>query len=198
LRLHSDYRKQDSQTYPLAQAYLFSVIVAAIVRLPYIARQLRSSDPTFDSVPAGICTEVLMHYSLIAATIPCLKPFVISFNTGWGQGNQGQGSSYVLESYVQKKGGHSLGMKSDNVISQSNHSQAETDLPLRPDPHAHNWSIIVDDHKTPSSRREEADGSVGSRESQQMFIRQTAAWSVRYDVDESASTVPSTEIAVAK
>ncbi|GFN13965.1 hypothetical protein AtubIFM56815_002774 [Aspergillus tubingensis] len=39
-----------------------------------------------------VATEVLLHSSLMAATVPCLKPFVIAFNTGWGQGGQKDGS----------------------------------------------------------------------------------------------------------
>ncbi|PWY75985.1 hypothetical protein BO94DRAFT_499295 [Aspergillus sclerotioniger CBS 115572] len=39
-----------------------------------------------------VATEVLLHCSLMAATVPCLKPFVIAFNTGWGQGGQKEGS----------------------------------------------------------------------------------------------------------
>jgi hypothetical protein len=33
-----------------------------------------------------ITTAVLLHYSIMVSTVPCLKPFVIAFNTGWGQG----------------------------------------------------------------------------------------------------------------
>lgn len=34
----------------------------------------------------------------MAATIPCLKPFVIAFNTGWGQGIRKNGESYYYNS----------------------------------------------------------------------------------------------------
>lgn len=33
-----------------------------------------------------IATAVVLHYSIMVSTVPCLKPFVIAFNTGWGQG----------------------------------------------------------------------------------------------------------------
>lgn len=39
-----------------------------------------------------VATEGLLHGSLMAATVPCLKPFVIAFNTGWGQGGPKEGS----------------------------------------------------------------------------------------------------------
>lgn len=176
---------------------LARVILTAIVRVHYIALQLRSSDPTFDWVPAGICTQVLMNYSLMAATFPCLKPFVISFNTGWGQGNQGIGSSYVLESFSRQKRDGSRGLKSDNIVSDSKHSKPVNNFPLRPDPHTHNWSIGHDGNQIRPARGEDADGSMTSQESQQMIIRRTAGWSVKYETDDSLSAAPSKEIGIA-
>lgn len=174
-----------------------SVIIAAIVRLQYVAIQLRSENPTFDGIPAGICTQVLMNYSLIAATIPCLKPFVISFNTGWGQGSQGKGSSYVLESFGQQKGGNSEAPRSGNLTSHTKHSQTGNEMSLRPDPHEHNWTIAHEDNEARSTRAVDANGSVASKESQQMFIRQTAAWSVHYESDEPVTLPSSKDIGLA-
>jgi hypothetical protein len=179
----------------LAHADVPSVIAAAIARVHYIAIQLRSSDPTFDAIPAAISTQVLMNYSLIAATIPCLKPFVISFNTGWGQGNHGKGSSYVLNSLTKRNGGDSGAPKSQTLASH--HSQTGNNLRLRPDVHEHNWTIAHDDKETQSGRGEEADGSVASKESQQMIIRRTAGWSVKYEADDASPPPPTDQIGIA-
>lgn len=51
-------------------------------RLYYLSRTLSSADPTFDIVPFILLTQVEQHYSLIAATIPCLRPFLKAANTG--------------------------------------------------------------------------------------------------------------------
>lgn len=48
--------------------------------------------------PTLIATEVLLHCSIMLATVPCLKPFIIAFNTGWGQGVTGTPET----SYYQK------------------------------------------------------------------------------------------------
>ena len=39
-----------------------------------------------------------MHCSIMLATVPCLKPFIIAFNTGWGQGVTAiHGTSYYKQ-----------------------------------------------------------------------------------------------------
>ena len=60
------------------------VIPAAIFRLVYLTRALRSAQPLLDSVPAFICTQIELHYGLMSATFPTLKAFVGAFNTAWG------------------------------------------------------------------------------------------------------------------
>lgn len=42
-----------------------------------------------------VATEAVLHYSIMTATVPCLKPFVIAFNTGWGQGIRRKGGYYA-------------------------------------------------------------------------------------------------------
>ncbi|EME79184.1 uncharacterized protein MYCFIDRAFT_22024, partial [Pseudocercospora fijiensis CIRAD86] len=60
------------------------VIVAAGLRLHFLSETIGSSEPLLKGVIPFICLNIEMHYGLIAATIPTLKPFVGAFNTGWG------------------------------------------------------------------------------------------------------------------
>ncbi|KAE8156256.1 hypothetical protein BDV40DRAFT_309761 [Aspergillus tamarii] len=46
---------------------------------------------------AVIATEVLLHCSLTAATIPCIKPFIAFCDTGWGQGTTKRGESFFAQ-----------------------------------------------------------------------------------------------------
>ncbi|KAJ5438972.1 uncharacterized protein N7458_009970 [Penicillium daleae] len=62
------------------------VIILVILRQTYLDRSLFHSDPSLHLSDALITTAVLLHYSIMVSTVPCLKPFVIAFNTGWGQG----------------------------------------------------------------------------------------------------------------
>lgn len=62
------------------------VIILITLRQNYLDRSLFHSDPSLHLSDAMIATAVLLHYSIMVSTVPCLKPFVIAFNTGWGQG----------------------------------------------------------------------------------------------------------------
>ncbi|KAG2016898.1 hypothetical protein GB937_006101 [Aspergillus fischeri] len=65
------------------------VIILTIVRQSYLNTAIRERDPPLSLAPTLIATEVLLHSSIMLATVPCLKPFIIAFNTGWGQGVAG-------------------------------------------------------------------------------------------------------------
>ncbi|KAJ5706973.1 hypothetical protein N7488_006774 [Penicillium malachiteum] len=71
------------------------LIILIILRQTYLNDALHHPDPAFTLSNVVISTAVLLHCSIMIATVPCLKPFVISFNTGWGQGvNSSNGNSY--------------------------------------------------------------------------------------------------------
>ena len=71
------------------------MIAPAILRQTYLNRAYTSQTILFDISNAVVTTEVLLHCSIMAATIPCLKAFVIAFNTGWGHGTKrGEGRYY--------------------------------------------------------------------------------------------------------
>ncbi|PYI01647.1 hypothetical protein BO78DRAFT_245724 [Aspergillus sclerotiicarbonarius CBS 121057] len=67
------------------------IIVLVILRQCYLNR-VGSDQLLLGISDVVVATEVLLHSSLMAATVPCLKPFVMAFNTGWGQGGQKEGS----------------------------------------------------------------------------------------------------------
>ncbi|KLJ10256.1 hypothetical protein EMPG_14369 [Blastomyces silverae] len=66
-----------------AFSFRLPVIIVAALRIFYLRKQDMMDDPFFYGTVPSVCMEVELHYSLIAATIPCLKPFVKSFNTGY-------------------------------------------------------------------------------------------------------------------
>lgn len=101
-----------------------SIIVIAITRQIYLNRAFEHTNILFFIVDAVICTEVLLHSSIMAATIPCLKPFVMAFNTGWGQGIKHNGGSYYDRS------GASGGSHSTSRPQQGSRSVEEDESPL--------------------------------------------------------------------
>ncbi|PYH88706.1 hypothetical protein BO71DRAFT_445067 [Aspergillus ellipticus CBS 707.79] len=70
------------------------IIILILLRQSYLNR-LASHNAFLDLSSILVVTEILLHCSLMAATVPCLKPFVIAFNTGWGQGTHKDGSHYL-------------------------------------------------------------------------------------------------------
>ncbi|EEP82282.1 predicted protein [Uncinocarpus reesii 1704] len=143
-------------------------IPATIVRVISIDGAVTPIDPTLRSVDSSICTEVLLHYSLMAATIPCLKPFVIAFNTGWGQG-QGKGSSYVLRNSY----GESTKRISRTVCGQNLTADHFSDEPCA---HATEATGEFVDNRT-----EIRPGTIESDGSQRMIIQETRSWMVEHE-----------------
>ncbi|GAB1732402.1 hypothetical protein NU195Hw_g741t1 [Hortaea werneckii] len=68
----------------LAFALRFPLIPVSIVRLEYINEELGSSNPTLTGAVAGVLTQLAIFYSLMAATLPCLRPFLAGFVTNYG------------------------------------------------------------------------------------------------------------------
>ena len=61
-----------------------SVAVLAIVRVYLVGKYVHSATPGLDIVPVLVCQQAELCWSLISATIPALKSFVKSFNSGFG------------------------------------------------------------------------------------------------------------------
>jgi hypothetical protein len=66
-----------------AFAFRIPIIPLAIARIQNLNMAGNSTDYTFDVVLAVVFSQVEMHYSLIAATIPCARPFLKALNTGY-------------------------------------------------------------------------------------------------------------------
>ncbi|KAE8340833.1 hypothetical protein BDV24DRAFT_133434 [Aspergillus arachidicola] len=75
-----------------------TIIAVAVVRQVYINRAFEEPRLPVHVSNAVIATEVLLQCSLMAATIPCIKPFIAAFDTGWGQGTIKRGESYFAQS----------------------------------------------------------------------------------------------------
>lgn len=120
----------------------------------------------------------------MAATIPCLKPFVIAFNTGWGQGLIArEGKSYC---YVRRSAAVACGNNNNDGPGQFGKSKNQHEREV-PDG---NNSIYRGhhDHRVGVSSpaggdRAEAAPSIHSNDSQMMIIRQTQEWSVDVDIE---------------
>lgn len=121
---------------------------------------------------AIIFQQAELGYSLIAATIPCLRSFIKSFDTGLGltvtyatnpYGSSGYGGSYKMQSLA----------KGESI--KSTIEPASAAVGFRPD-RTQNSTSIFHPNETPQE-----DSSVTSHGSQEMIIRRDVQWDVRTD-----------------
>lgn len=125
----------------------------------------------------------------MAATIPCLKPFVVAFNTGWGQGliSADGRSYYSKKSTGNSRGhyghGHGHGKSGPGLASQGRSMSVPlSDVVLRGDQLQHQHSCVATATACAGydGPMDNAD-SVHSADSQRMMIQQTQEWSVEHE-----------------
>lgn len=150
--------------------YLLSRVAAvAIVRLHYIGIGLASVDePFFDSVPASICTQLELHWGLMAASIPCLKPFMKVMNTGY-MGFSSSFLEHTTNSYAMTSMSHSRSAQDGGIADGGGKSSGGP-------------SNAVSTHITHVSRghSQEDGGSMTSGGSETRIIQKTFSWRVEY------------------
>jgi hypothetical protein len=83
---------------------------------------LSSSNQTFDEIPASIFEEVQLGWSLISATIPCLKSFVVNLGTGF------MGGGTLDKTFVSSRGGYNAGSNSYVMDTISVSQQARSKI----------------------------------------------------------------------
>ncbi|KAJ9669586.1 hypothetical protein H2201_000453 [Coniosporium apollinis] len=123
--------------------------------------------------------QVELGYSLIAATIPCLKSFIKSFDTGFGlevgYNTHPYGSANSRGYANGTKGGQSFQMSSLKGSESTKDSSPQTLGQLRPE-QIRNTTNIYHENDPPRE-----DASITSGNSQEMIIRRDVQWDVRHD-----------------
>ena len=148
---------------------LCRVAAVIIVRLHYISVGLESTDnPFFDSVPAIVCTQVELHWGLMAASIPCLKPFMKVMNTGY-MGFSSAFLEHTTNSYALTSVSHSRSAPDRGVADGTGTPGSGP-------------SNGVSTHIThvPRGSSQEDGGSVTSGGSETRIIQKTFSWRVEY------------------
>lgn len=144
-------------------------------RLYHLNDAINGPNPTIDGVSSIIATQVVMHFSIMAATIPCMRPFLRAFDSGMGysttmevptgstlNSKQAEDTSYVLRSMDAdiRKPRHAM-LRADNV---------ENTTSIRGYPCAMHTA----------ARSIDSDGD----ESNKMIIRKTQEWEVVNEAQE--------------
>jgi len=158
-----------------------------VLRLHYILPALKSSDPTLRLEDTVINTQVEISWAIIAATIPCMRPFMAATHTTWGgHGETKAGSKYLKNSSSQP---HSKSDKTKintitslrnigNSISKQWPAKTKSE-DIQLSRHTQNgWEIEVGERDNPDKADQR---SLRSDESKQMMIRKDTEWMVHYE-----------------
>jgi len=162
----------------LAFVFRVPLIALAILNILFIREWTTSLDPGVAISASLVCQQVELAYSLISATIPNLKSFLMSFDTAWMMevGNPLKAIPYSSSTPPEE---HQL----DSVHNSSYHSRGLSDirpdrerLALRPESLEHVAAV-----RHPASERSGSrDGSFASANSQEHIIRCEHRWNVQY------------------
>jgi hypothetical protein len=164
-----------------------SVLAILVIRLYFLAQALHGSDYIFELATPITLAEIQLFYSLIAATIPCLRPFLKAFNSGFMGVAATQADPTLYGSSDGRKGNSSYILQSrrgDNksALRSAAHASRDEGRGFREVNIGQSHTCVEHD---PMHNAE--TGSRTSDGSEKMIIRQTVAWDVQYD-DSNANT----------
>ncbi|KAI9732397.1 MAG: Ubiquinone biosynthesis protein coq9, mitochondrial [Cirrosporium novae-zelandiae] len=173
------WRLQMRMAPKIAVAVAFSVragvIIIEVYRLKYIYNFLKTGDMVVDATMTSILSQLEIHYGLMAATMPCMKPFMQAFDTGYLGNNITQGYFSSSDGYARP--GQTYAM---NTMSSAIRGKDTSNSNWRPDHPEFSANIRASlSHERPDSGQ-----STTSSGSDKMIIRKTEGWTVRYDGTE--------------
>ncbi|KUL87639.1 hypothetical protein ZTR_05831 [Talaromyces verruculosus] len=176
------------------------IIIFAVLRLHYEKPASKSLDPTLAFIEPYLWEETAMHYSLIASTAFCLRPFMMAVSTNYGtagdefltsSGGPGSesrtrtgntGDSYAMKNMSRssrKRGGSGNGSMAGNSVLRSTTSAV---VGGKYDGY---MGTGVEHGPSVEATRRKTNGhdasSVGSTESTKMIIRRDMEYTVRYE-----------------
>lgn len=163
--------------------FSFRLIVAAfsIVTTVTYFKYLRGSNLNIGAAPTVVWQEVLLCFSLISASIPCLRTFLWAFmSTGLMTvyGNSTSAGSYGIGSQQSRQPSAVRSQSRDYSQSQGRTFSSQ----LRPDKHGYRVDVQSqrDLSKKNDDRGDRAEnGSVGSYGSEQYIIHHTTEFEVK-------------------
>jgi len=165
------------------------VIAFAVLRLRYIGIRINSPNPTLEGTIALIWTQVELDYSVMACTIPCLKPFMIAVSTNYG-------SIAPTKSTINGSNGLS-GDRSKGSFALTSVSRSKTKSPMSTDLGESRLRMDKVFNSTSVTYNGQPDQhSVGSSDSTRMIIKKETEWSIEREVAKTPRIgAPDVEVA---
>jgi hypothetical protein len=187
----------------IVAAFIFRLfsIAATVVRLFYIhPATMHDSNTTFDAINYNIVTQCVLSVSITTACVPCLKPFLDGFESGFllisFQGRMPGGSNSLSHrmnnpAYANprptNKGSifHSAVMRSQNYEKDNMSHSDESDYGPQ-NKIGVSVEVIADSQndyqRTPRHHRDGDSGSIASSsKSDQMSIKKNVRYTVQYE-----------------
>ncbi|KAL3965072.1 hypothetical protein ACCO45_002076 [Purpureocillium lilacinum] len=162
------------------------VIVPVIFRLIFVRRSLGTSDITFAWTEMALATQIVMHFSIMAATFPCLRQFLQAFDSGFGattkmETQTGSGSrthnSYAMQSLRSKRGDEGPSTGRMEMKEDQQHVEHGAMARLRPD---RTTEIVTQATAEGPDRAGDEDRSIDSVGSDKAIIWRTREFEVHY------------------
>jgi hypothetical protein len=89
------------------------IIIPCTFKLVLLRKDIPSPDATFNATNVAIVTQVAMHYTVMAATFPCMRSFLQAFDSGLGATTGLETGAYANGSqYGTNKGDSDYALKS--------------------------------------------------------------------------------------
>lgn len=167
------------------------MIVILAFRLSSFDKNGLPDDPTFRESQFITWTSTELHYSLMAATIPILRPFMSNLSTNYGAGQGPESSGYGQGSMNSRA--HSVSRRQENhATTQGFEMRSMTGRSTRPEQRSDSRvDKLQRDTRMSSPLGQSSDttrdvdaGSTGSGGSQKMIIRKDITWQVDRDDDQ--------------
>ncbi|KAF2838844.1 hypothetical protein M501DRAFT_935163 [Patellaria atrata CBS 101060] len=183
-----------------AFAFRIPVAIFAIIYVVSLERALRRPNTGVAYANPMVYLQVELGYSLIAATIPCLKSFIKSFDTGmgleigyssraYGSGaNSNNSQTYGTSGFHSSRSAKSPGTYQLNSLNGDTVSKVTTKndaTPRRAPSHGPGDSTLrpedFKNHAVIYHSNDKGDTTSSRSGSQEMIIRRDVQWDVRHD-----------------
>jgi hypothetical protein len=144
-------------------------------------------DPTFREVIFVVWTQVELHWSIISATIPVLRPVVNNLNTSYSSlgpvvsstGYAGSNSVYKLSTL---RPSPNLSGRNSAFTASSHITEQTLDASAGASASVSNGARV----KTTKRRASPSTDSIESHGSEQMIIRKQISWRVEHDAPKES------------
>ncbi|ORY59964.1 uncharacterized protein BCR38DRAFT_443484 [Pseudomassariella vexata] len=170
-----------------AFSFRIPLIVASALHLAYFKKYPTSAEPQFDITNSLLIQQVMLTWSLISATIPNLKSFmmsfsmILSFQINMRTGDQSSNNTYTLRSFRRGTKAKTTS-RSDGTLSSRERSFRKDDkdrdnqeLKLRPDG-LENMVTVV--HSSDTTGHEIY---MTRKDSQELIIKRDVQWDVCHE-----------------